>query len=131
MFCQACGKEILEDAIYCSRCGTKVAKTAGKEAAVPEWEYDDFVMVWRDARYHKVGYALSLMDTARNWWPSVQQYILEEYQKWLDEGWESITEVGPSALVLEEGRQFDPLGGRLMRPVRFKEFRVKMRRKKA
>ncbi|MCX5658075.1 MAG: hypothetical protein NTZ48_07670 [Candidatus Omnitrophica bacterium] len=34
-------------------------------------------------------------------WANFQSLIMPALQKWFDKGWEAITEVGPSAIVLE------------------------------
>jgi hypothetical protein len=39
-------------------------------------------------------------------WGKSQQDILVELQKWLDDGWEPVTEVGPSAIKLETKKSY-------------------------
>ncbi len=104
MYCPSCGKETPENSTFCLHCGNRIAApgiapTPVQQAPV-EWEYKDFVYKWSPGQiWVNVGRQGYTMPAARAWfWQEYQRYIMDELQKWLDEGWEPVGEVGPSSI---------------------------------
>ena len=67
-----------------------------------QWEYKDFVYSYKPGwSWCKIGSGGYSQAGARiEFWQMSQKYILPELQKWLDNGWEPIGEVGPSGITL-------------------------------
>ncbi len=98
------------------------------------WEYKDFVYP-----FEKKGVASfrngSDVESRAWFWTCYQFSILPELQKWLDEGWQPLTEVGLAGFKLRWYKKFVDsrdvvyfMRSNVCEPV---EFRVKMRRRKA
>jgi hypothetical protein len=104
--------------MFCLHCGARISSPSAR--VVTEWEYKDFVYKgWkpRDAWVSTSGSNSYTIPGARLYfWQYRQQAILAELQKWLDEGWEPVGEVGPSGIVLHQYRAIkrEPLGWILM-----------------
>lgn len=133
MYCISCGKTIPDDASFCAYCGKS---QKGEENKPVEWEFTDFVFPYgnRVGAKRKAEWFKGYSDNAARAesWAAHQQQILPELQVMLDQGWQPLSEVGPSAIRLESVRKFDGIlyGGfnTYLYPV---EFRVKLRRRKA
>ena len=125
-YCSSCGKQIPESSAFCLHCGTPIGVQASK--APPTWEYNDFVLVYNHRGAW--GYSWSTWNIACHYWNGHQAHILTELQKHLDDGWQSISEIGPSGFEVVEAETFaQKLFLSLSRDVIVVEFRVKMRRK--
>ena len=115
------------------------------------WEYKEFCFPYRPGwSWYRLGMGGTTDTSARfSFWSGSQRFILPEIQKWLDEGWEPIGEIGPSAITLHYYRSLGKTGGDLVLGVFLtlctfglylligwneyvepQEFRVQMRRKK-
>jgi len=70
---------------------------------VNDWDYKDFVWTYPKIEL-KDGARLSALYTEAHarldFWQPAQQHIHLELQKWLDQGWQPIGEVGPSGIKL-------------------------------
>ncbi len=116
-----------------------------------QWEYRDFVYKgWQPGEtWARLGSGGYTEPGARLYfWQNRQQAILAELQKWLDQGWEPVSEVGPGGFALRSYRAIKPtaldrigyiftFGGFLLLDlinrnwyVEPTEFRVQMRRPK-
>lgn len=119
---------------------------------VNNWEQKDFVFEynpgWSWVRIDS-GSGNTPSEARQYFWQESQRFVLPKLQKWRDDGWEPVSEVGPSAIELRYyksmGKTFgDKLLGFLALAVSLgflvfwvrseyvepKEFRVTMRRKK-
>ena len=136
MFCSSCGKQIPDESNFCLHCGYSfTTKKKSKKDSETEWEYDDCVIKWDDddLPQGKFGLALSDYQIKAMFWDWYQQDILVLYQKWLDKGWEPITEVGSSAIKIANHKPkgfFDITRTSTQRVMDLVEFRVSMRRQK-
>ncbi len=110
MYCSNCGAQIPDDANFCSNCGRSQSPRPTKvkqEASVKEWEY----WTWEagvpsglhiDSIKGKYGEKKTPEPYVRlQFWQKIQSRVLPVVQSLSDDGWESITEVGPAALILE------------------------------
>jgi hypothetical protein len=67
------------------------------------WEHTEFRL--KIPKPHHWAVKMSLEDgwtapaVTRYWWDSMQSWIFQELQQWLDEGWEPQTEVGPGGFT--------------------------------
>jgi len=109
MQCLSCGKEIPDQSTFCLHCGTLAAPSIAPVSmpvsqAPVEWEYQDFVQIWPPGRRgwicisDRSGYTIP--EARIYFWQETQAAITKELQKWLDDGWEPVGEVGPSAIQL-------------------------------
>lgn len=124
MFCPSCGKAIPENSTFCLHCGTRIlAPTGTAPVQVVEWESDEFCYWWDHKKWY-VAVSNSWTEvTARNEiWANYQREITTELQKWLDDGWQPLGEIGPAAI---ETKRFDEWFTTYIEPT---VFRVKMRR---
>lgn len=106
MYCPSCGKQIPDNSMFCLHCGTSIAVPRDVASTVRgpiEWEYKEFV--WTpppDRSDHwylgKVSYATVRLES----WSKYRPMILAELQKSLDEGWETVTEIGPDCWQMRE-----------------------------
>lgn len=101
MYCPSCGKEIPTDSTFCLHCGSAVSTSVTTQPI--EWEYRDFVYTWSPkATWMQLSNPESLVAARLFFWQECQSYIMAELQKWQDEGWEPIGEIGPSAIKTRE-----------------------------
>ncbi len=62
--------------------------------ATENWEYKDFIYPFKKGA---MWYRNSTETEARiSFWNDYQALILPELQKWLDQGWQPVTEIGPA-----------------------------------
>jgi zinc ribbon protein len=112
MYCPSCGKQIPEKSQFCLHCGNSISMPSQptiESAPEPvEWEYRDFVYKWehkqtwyRTAKYNEMQARVDI-------WMNYQSKIAVELQKWLDQGWSPIGEVGASGIRLNTYSQWDP-----------------------
>ena len=137
MYCPDCGKQISEESNFCQYCGYsfKQKKKRGKDNVQPEWEYEDCVINWPEDKLPsgKFGIMMSESQIKATFWDWYQQDILIRYQKTLDQGWEPISQVGPSALKIINHKAkgfFDVTRTSTQNVMDLLEFRVAMRRRK-
>lgn len=104
MYCPTCGKETPENSKFCLHCGSPIFTSSKpileKRAEPTEWEYKEYVHRWA---HEQIYYNLNSYQDAHvriDVWMNYQSRILEELQKWYDEGWQPIGEVGPSSIQL-------------------------------
>jgi hypothetical protein len=90
-----------------------------------EWEYGYFLRHWGPGKggSYPLGDGKTEYHARVFYWSDNQSWILPELQKYMDEGWQPLTEVGPNAYAFRRhGGSPDWL--------EVKEFRVKLRRPK-
>ncbi len=128
MYCPSCGKNIPDGSRFCLHCGSAIASSNPASETPIEWEYDDYVTTWEKGKYKAQLNDINGGEaTIRlTWWNQCQSWIRPEIQKWLDKGWQPITEVGPSGF----GVRRHPAGFLGWPYLELTEFRVKMRRPK-
>ena len=104
MYCSSCGNQIPDNSKFCNICGARTDSTSAQ--TIKEWEYHDFIMPWKsDQLVVRVGGGnpnLGPDQALTAFWQDFQSEVRLELQKWLDKGWQSITEVGPAAVKIEE-----------------------------
>lgn len=71
-----------------------------------KWEYQDFVFVYpKNSMWTKIGTDGYTEATSRiEFWQASQGVVLTELQKWIDQGWQPVTEVGPASIQLHTYR---------------------------
>jgi len=107
MYCRSCGKETPANSQFCSHCGTLVTVHKSATAALHrpvQWEYKDYIYNWpRGHIWANVGQkGYTLPATRLEFWSDSQRQIRSELQKWLDDGWEPVGEVGPTGIQVRE-----------------------------
>jgi len=114
LYCGQCGAENATANKFCGQCGSILEFNA--EAPV-DYEYQEYE--WRvfsendpDCVYAREGLLIS--DTGRalqqmtehgartHFWQKYQKDILIDFQKWQDDGWRPITEIGAACVELEK-----------------------------
>ena len=113
MYCPSCGKQIPENSTFCLYCGTRIAAPEPVDRSVVsppkrvEWEYTDFVYKFLppgQGMWAKLGSgAYSEAGAKLEFWQNSQREITAELQKWIDEGWEPVGEVGSSCIEIKTG----------------------------
>ena len=108
MHCPSCGKEIPDQSTFCLHCGTSIATpeaTPISQAPI-EWEYQEFVYKFPEgAMWAQLGESAYTEAGARlEFWQNYQQEIRLELQKWLDQGWQPVGEVGPASIQIRKYR---------------------------
>ena len=130
MYCPSCGKQIPDQSRFCYVCGAAVQiQVQPQPAAAPpaptEWEYCYYVQWWdvnKGGRYYMN--TKTEMSIRMENWAQDQLNINSQLQKYYDEGWTAITEVGPNAYT------FRPRSDSNNRWLEARDFRVKFRRPK-
>lgn len=107
MYCSSCGKQIADDSVFCQYCGKPMTAKAAPIAA--EWVYRDFIFPFPpDFGWVSTGPGGITETGARSeFWQRSQQAIRLELQKWLDDGWEPIGEIGPAGIAIEHLQRED------------------------
>ncbi len=116
MYCPYCGTQIPDDASFCSKCGkpqSVTRPTSEKQVARQiEWEY----WTWKagvPTGMHIGSISKESRDRSGRvpepyvrlqFWQQIQSRVLPVIQKLSDDGWEPITEIGPSAIVIENSK---------------------------
>lgn len=133
MYCPSCGNSIPDESTYCLHCGKQTNfqqkgdnTQAVAQQTITEWEYDQYVRTYGKGKF---GILWSSIAIAANYWQSDQINIMVDIRKWIDEGWEPITAIGPEAYIIKESRGFYQRYIGLDKDV-YAEFRVKFRRQK-
>jgi len=108
MYCQFCGKQIADNSVYCQYCG-KSLKLEGPSPLATEWVSRDFIFSFPvDATWCRIGVGAYTEAGAKlEFWQEFQQAIRVELQKWVDEGWEPISEIGPAGINITYLRKKD------------------------
>ena len=88
-----------------------------------DWEYKDYVHKWMRPYWYKSLNGETELHARLWFWSQVQRDILNEIQQLRDNGWEAISEVGPSAFVVTAHREMV-----FIDRYETREFRVSMRR---
>jgi hypothetical protein len=130
--CPNCNEEISYTSTSCPKCMVRLVNK--EESKIQgEYEYRDFIFpINGSGNWGKLHTDLSV---AQQYWTDYQSKILPEIQKWLDKGWQTVSEVGASAIIIEEVPHgcftimFDETRAKLTRNLEIKEIRVKLRRK--
>jgi len=106
MYCPSCGKQTPDNSAFCLHCGTWISSPSVR--SVTEWEYQDFVYkewlpgeTWVSTSGSN---SYTIPGARLYFWQNRQQTILAELQKWLDQGWEPVGEVGPACIKLHQYR---------------------------
>lgn len=114
MYCPSCGKEIPDSSKFCLHCGSSVPTPAvpiiESQPEQLQWQYKEYVYAWS---HDQTWYNSRQYDDAHvrtDVWLSYQSRIGEELQKWYDEGWEPIGEVGPSCIRLNYFSKWNAAG---------------------
>lgn len=104
MYCPSCGKEIPDKSQFCSHCGSPIVITPTPSNAHIEWEHIHFSWTWD--RGKGGSYPLSSGRSEplgrAQFWGDNQGRILPDLQRYLDKGWQPITEVGPNAFIFRK-----------------------------
>jgi len=68
------------------------------------YEHKDFVYRWKVSRrpWRCVTSNGDFLLATLEWWQGHQSWLLPKLQKYLDQGWEPLTEVGPNAYVTRD-----------------------------
>jgi uncharacterized OB-fold protein len=121
IYCSNCGQKLSADANFCWKCGKEIKKGTEQtqHASVPhiantpntsapiQWEYNDFVYTWshKDTWYRTSSYNDTQVRV--DVWMNYQSRISAALQKWYDEGWQPVGEVGPSSIKIHQYTQWD------------------------
>jgi len=105
MYCPSCGKQIADESVFCQHCGNRISAPVAVSVSSKkpvQWEYRDFTWNFTPgAIWCKVGSgAYSEAGARLEFWEAYQQYILPELQKWRDQGWQPVGEVGPASIQI-------------------------------
>ncbi len=104
MYCPNCGKKIPDDSKFCLHCGKPINKPKSTQFVI-DWEYKDFVMTFPPKKIRSVSASNYTEPAARlTYWQNYQSLIMPELQKWLDDGWQPLTEISPSCIQLDTYR---------------------------
>lgn len=129
MYCPSCGKNVPDNSKFCLHCGSSII--ASSTETIVEWDNKDFVLEWKQGTGGKyyVNEQNSHNTNRLQVWSDTQSWILPKIQEWLDDGWQPVTEIGPSAISF---RSTTGAIGYIFAVITFEvsEFRVKMRRPK-
>lgn len=132
MICPSCKKETPDNSRFCLNCGNSIVNDSAKPV-VHNYEYEDFSYKM-DVTYKEIG-TLRIKEIPDDLWREYQDKILPEIRKWMDEGWEPISEVGPAGFKMYEKELgcltliFDTTRYSAQRNVTVHNYIVKMRRK--
>ena len=107
MYCSNCGTQISDDANFCFKCGQQQSSrplSVNQKTSANDWEY----WTWEaeppkgmDLGHPKKDGGLTEFQARLHFWQKIQSRVLPAIQQLRDDGWEPITEVGPSAIKLD------------------------------
>lgn len=101
MYCPQCGNSISDDSIYCLNCGHHVAGQPAAQSEV-EWIYRDIALNYPPKMHGWVRADAYPEPMARqHFWQQEQTDLLEMVQILHDDGWEPVSEIGPSCIQLQ------------------------------
>lgn len=74
------------------------------------WAIKDFVFKFPQGNWVYIGSSggYTIPGAKRYYWEQIQQDILPQLQKWTDQGWKPITEIGPGAITLKQYKTWRP-----------------------
>ena len=101
MHCPSCGKEIPNLSKFCLYCGENISSPGQNQSM--EWEYKDFTWGWSEGNgpTGTLGDFWGEVRVKSEFWNRYQRTFFIDFQKWLDGGWQQITEIGPSSLMVK------------------------------
>jgi len=104
MFCPSCGKETPENSKFCLHCGAptnSVEKSSIGPSGSIQWEYKDYIM---DPPPDPEAIATpDMLSTARvQWWSEVRPLVMEQLQKWYEDGWQPVSSIGPDCIEIDQ-----------------------------
>ena len=103
MNCPSCGQVVPDNSNICPHCSTSMAAPGLKESI--QWEYEYFIFeltpnLMGPMRV-KLGPGEHTLSVARDrFWRAYHNEILTAVQKWLDDGWQAVDEIGPADILL-------------------------------
>lgn len=128
-FCSNCGKPIADaQAKFCSNCGHPL--TSAQPVQPIQYEYHDFELHW-DRFVTTYGKLVSDAQAPIYFWSQVQDKVLVRLGEWLEQGWEPVTPVGPSCLVIKYGQKFNWKWMLTENTAQLMDCRIKLRRIKS
>ncbi len=109
MYCPTCGKQISDSSKFCLHCGNPITQVVQQdEIDTPaNWEYKWFsweLKKGQGGHYNLQGmYGATYTEQSARlfFWNNTQAKVLPEFQRELDAGWQSLSEIGPSAVFFE------------------------------
>jgi hypothetical protein len=107
MYCPSCGKETPENSRFCLHCGQSITAPSTAARVPTEWEYKDFVYEFEPpgrgmwAKLGSGGYTEA--GAKLEFYQNSQYEISAEIQKWLDEGWQPVSQIDSSCVELRTG----------------------------
>lgn len=122
MYCPSCGKEIPDNSAFCLLCGKPTNVTPATTKKTPtEWIYAYYVISWDIGKGGQYYLGSTNEQVVRlNQWSRDQDFLLPETQKYIDNEWQPVTEIGPSAYIFRKNGNHSE----------FAAFRVKFRKPK-
>ena len=98
-----------------------------------DWYYEDFVYRYPPGSrpMGKFGIAVNILQVKHSFWDRYQNELLPIVQQWLDDGWQPVSEIGPSALVIDDQQQSkvgQQIWAKMQRKVFLEGIKVKMRK---
>jgi hypothetical protein len=109
MYCPSCGKQISENSSYCLHCGKQISVSPPVQA-VTDWEYKDITLNWPSGVTGWVRADAYPEPAARlYYWQNIQSEMMPVLQELYDQGWQPVTEVGPSCIQLRYYRSLQGL----------------------
>jgi hypothetical protein len=107
MFCIHCGKQNVDNAMFCAFCG-KAIKETQIQSTTTKWEYFFIRKTWKSGnggRYNllngKTEYSVRL-----DLWGQDQSEVMKQMQEFYDLGWQSISPPGPGSYRFAENTAY-------------------------
>ncbi len=110
MNCPSCTKAIPGNSTFCMHCGKSINVPSAITSEPTPWEYKHFI--WHfppngKSMWVRLGSgAYSEAGAKLEFWQNYQQEIYTELQKWQDEGWEPVGEVGPACIEIKTTKDY-------------------------
>lgn len=119
MYCPTCGKQISDNSRFCLHCGNPITQvTKQDEIDTPvNWEYRWFSWEYKEGQggHYDLHGAYGVTWTEQSarlfFWNNMQASVLPAFQKELDEGWQPLSEIGPSAVLFQKHDTWLELAG--------------------